>query len=252
MQEELQQPPEPPGLGRPLHSADRAHTSRFMLPGPAGQWHKVGHRSAVPSCCPSPQAVEAGQGAGHGRPRALRQLSQGGWAWAAPLMAVWMWPHPYPQPQFPHLYRGVQPHSPSIREALDPWIYPEMGQEGTPVGRGAGRGLQSTRDGPWRLFSGKRWGGNLQTLCAGPLGRTGQTSLGPCLQEAPDPATPPGHPGPALGLAPQSPIAHVRGLRLGPGYYSQSQSWEAACRVAVGFETSHEPLPQRQHPLPWP
>lgn len=57
---------------------------------------------------------------------------------------------------------------------------------------------------------------------------------------------------PALGLAPRSPIAHVRGLRLGPGYYGQSQSWEAACRVAVGFETSHEPLPQRQHPLPWP
>lgn len=192
--------------------------------------------------------MEAGQGVGHGQPQALRQPSQGGWASAAS-PAVWMQLHPLPPSlSFPICIVGVQPHAPSIRKHWT--LYPEMGQEGPQWGEEQGGGSHSTRDDPWGLFSGRRWGGNLQTLCAGPLGRTGQIALGPCLQEAPILPHLQAILGPSsLGTSTAEPRSPCSGTEAGARYYGESQSWGPACRVAVGLETSPEPLPQWQPPL---
>ena len=127
-------PPELPGRGRPLRSADRARASRLVLPGPAGRRHKVGHRSAVPSCRPSPQAVEAGQGAGHGQPWALRQPSQGGWASAASPGCVDAATPLTPQPQFPHLYCGGAASGSQHNGSTGPADLPRDGAGGAPRG----------------------------------------------------------------------------------------------------------------------
>ena len=155
--------PRAPWPGAALRSADYAYvgrlstgTRRFVLPGLAGRLHKVGHRSAVCSWCPFLQAAQAGQG---------------GRAWAAPSGCVDAATPLTSRPRFPHLYSGGAASLSQHKGSTGPADLPRDGAGGDLSGEGR-EGLQITRDGPWGLFSGKHWGGNLQTLCADPLGRT--------------------------------------------------------------------------------